>query len=705
MTQPNRLIHAQSPYLIQHAYNPVDWYPWEEEAFQRAKEEEKLIFLSIGYATCHWCHVMARESFSDESVAALLNEHFISIKVDREERPDVDQIYMDALLLSGQQGGWPLSMFLTPYGEPIVGGTYFPPVPIYQMPSFKQILTHLIELWDDDRFQIEKQAQSIAQAIQTLHRPEFQKTADSSWYHHAIRTTLKKYSEAFDSQAGGFTFQPKNKFPPNLGCAVLLREFVLSGDATLLDMVVKTLYEMKQGGIYDQLGGGLCRYATDYQWQVPHFEKMLYDNALFTQTLLETYQVTRDSFFLEAALDVLGYIDSDLAAPDGGFYTAEDADSEGTEGKYYVWNRDQLQSCLSQEDVELACTYWGITESGNFEGNTILSIQQSPEQLAAQFQLSLSALQKRLKHIRMKLLEVRKQRIRPFRDEKILAAWNALLISAYTCAGRVNQNSSWIEKAERAAQFIRFQMHNSEGRLLRSQYKGKGTIPAFLEDLALVGNAWLDLFEVTGDIKWVDWVMDVVKQLHTYHREEQDGFAYYTNTANDCCAFLITRTTIDQDGVIPSGMSALVRLYIRLAIYGHRFPFLEEAEQIFDLFQERLMQGYGMEAMVTNLQLYQTRLRYMVIHYTKNSSRWKQLQSELQQHFTPWITILFVPNDQLEAYQKRLPILKDKTHHDDHEISGYLCDIHGCHQVMHTPEEVKAAVLDNSYIQALRAES
>jgi len=425
----NKLVHEKSPYLLQHAHNPVDWHPWGNEAFEKAKNEDKLLLVSIGYATCHWCHVMERESFEDPELAAYLNAHFVPVKVDREERPDVDKIYMDSLHALGQQGGWPLNMFVTPEGKPVTGGTYFPPKPLYGRKSFRELLETLASIWKNEREKIFSTADQLTAHLKQKAVSTAGGHPELNW--EAEEQAVTQFRDSFDSRHGGFKQQQQNKFPPSMGLMLLLRHFHRTGNEHSLEMVEKTLQKMFAGGIYDQLGGGLSRYSTDYEWLVPHFEKMLYDNSLFVWALIETFQITKNPLYETAVRDVLTYVARDMTSPEGAFFSAEDADSEGVEGKFYVWSKAEILEILGPENGELACAFWDITENGNFEGNNIPNRPRSDEDVAEQFRITTDEMRIQLRTAREKLMAVRSKRVRPLLDDKVLTSWNALMISAF----------------------------------------------------------------------------------------------------------------------------------------------------------------------------------------------------------------------------------------------------------------------------------
>ncbi|MDP8952177.1 MAG: thioredoxin domain-containing protein, partial [Actinomycetota bacterium] len=445
----NRLAQETSPYLLQHKDNPVDWYPWGEEALERAKEEDKPVLLSVGYSACHWCHVMERESFEDEATAQIMNQHFVNIKVDREERPDIDSIYMSATQAMTRHGGWPMTVFMTPDGAPFYAGTYFPPVPSRGMPSFKQLLMGLADAYENRRDEVLQSAENVREYLREATSASIPQTEISEeLLTHAATALVGQV----DNRFGGFNGAPK--FPQAMNLEVLLRHHKRTGDRAALSGLELTLRQMANGGIYDQLGGGFARYSVDEYWLVPHFEKMLYDNALLARLYLEAYQATGDDFYRRIAEETLYYVARDMTDPEGGFYSAEDADSEGEEGKFYVWTPAEIEAALDPDDARIAMRYWDVTERGNFEGKNILNVPRPLEAVAAEFGISAEELWTRILDIRQKLLAEREKRVRPGRDEKVLAAWNGLMLRAFALAARVLDREDYRRIAEKNASFL-----------------------------------------------------------------------------------------------------------------------------------------------------------------------------------------------------------------------------------------------------------
>src|SRR3712207_4865467 len=493
----NRLAQETSPYLLQHKDNPVDWYPWGEDALERAREEDKPILLSVGYSACHWCHVMERESFEDEETARIMNEHFVNIKVDREERPDIDSIYMSAVQALTRHGGWPMTVFLTPDGAPFYGGTYFPPAPRGGLPSFQQVLLSLADAYADRRDDVMRSAQSVREYLQAATGAAMPKAAVGVELLDGAAASLLSQ---LDRRFGGFGGAPK--FPQAMNLEVLLRHYHRTGDLGALSGVELTLRHMANGGIYDQLGGGFARYSVDQYWLVPHFEKMLYDNALLSRLYLEAYQATGDPFYWRIAEESLDYVVRDMTSPEGGFYSAEDADSEGEEGKFYVWTQAEIRAVLDEEEARLAERYWDVTERGNFEGKSILYVPRPLEAVAAEFGLPPEGLWERIEGIRSKLFAAREERVRPGRDEKILAAWNGLMLRSFALAARILDREDYGEVARRNATFL-LEGLRVDGRLRRSYKDGQARFNGYLEDYAMAADGLVALYEATFETRWL----------------------------------------------------------------------------------------------------------------------------------------------------------------------------------------------------------
>ena len=691
--QINRLIHEKSPYLLQHAHNPVDWYPWGEEGFEKAKKEDKMVLVSIGYATCHWCHVMERESFEDPALASYLNENFVAIKVDREERPDVDKIYMDALHALNQQGGWPLNMFVTPDGKPVTGGTYFPPDNRYGRPSFRHVLQIIARTWKNERERIHQTAESLTTHLQKQAAMVTPQSVNLDW--SAEDQTVDSFKRSFDPEEGGFTLQPQNKFPPSMGLMLLLRHYRRTADPLALAMVEKTLKKMKNGGIYDQLGGGLSRYSTDYQWLVPHFEKMLYDNALFTTALIEAYQVTGNRFYQEAAEDVLSYIQRDMRSPEGAFYSAEDADSEGEEGKFYVWNAEEILNILGPEVGQQACLYWhvagpGVKKGGNFEGKNILHRPCSEEEIAKQLGISVQTLLQNMEKARHELLKVRSQRVRPLCDDKILTSWNALMISQFARAGRVFARPYYGEVALRAAQFIFSDLVTAEKRLLRRYRQGEARFPAYLCDYAQLAAACLDLYEYSYQLQWLEKAIQLASEINRLFKNE---FGPYYDVGIDA-EKLLARNMEGYDGVEPSGNSTAALVFLKLAAYGIEGSYLEDAQRILKGFAPYLKEaGVSFAAMHWALHWLLSHVKQLVIVGELSEQKTEALLKVAREGFYPNLVTVFVPQsevaqDRLSCISQSIPLAVGRVALQG-KATAYVCQNMLCQLPVHTPEALK----------------
>lgn len=548
----------KSPYLLQHAFNPVDWYAWGPEAFTRARSENKMIFLSIGYSTCHWCHVMERESFENEEVAALLNRDFISIKVDREERPDIDQIYMSAVQAMTRSGGWPLSVFLTPAGEPITGGTYFPPEDRWGKPGMKTILPRLADAWRKENKEMLDSGRQLAEILQPA--PSAPEQAD--W--EEVSQKLFRYFEmSFDETSGGFGGAPK--FPRTHELSWLLQYWKKTKTPAALEMARKTLDFMSRGGIYDHLADGFHRYSVDDVWLVPHFEKMLYDQAMIARTYLEMFHVTQEKFYADMARDIFSYVLRDMTDSGGGFYSAEDADSEGEEGKFAVWRPEEIKKILGEADAKKFCDYYGVTDQGNFEhGASILHIKnETPSR-------------REFKGMRDKLFEIRKKRVPPLKDDKILTAWNGLMISSLAYGARILQEPAYQKAAERAGKFILEKM-TKNGRLLRRSRQGEAAIEAFQDDYACLALGFLDLHEVTRDSFWLEkakWLTG--EMIRLFWDKEQGGFFYTAEDAEK----LVVRPKEFYDGAVPAGNSVALKVLLRFYFMTGEQAWRDYAEKL-----------------------------------------------------------------------------------------------------------------------------
>jgi hypothetical protein len=569
----NKLAGETSPYLLQHAQNPVDWYPWGDEALARAQEEDKPILLSIGYAACHWCHVMAHESFEDPATAAIMNRFFVNIKVDREERPDIDSIYMSAIQALHGQGGWPLTAFLTPEGRPFYGGTYFPPTPRYGTPSFTQVLESVASAWITKRDEIEKSAEGIAEHLsQAAAAGQEAGSLNEALFDQALQGIMGQ----FDSQEGGFSSAPK--FPPSMTIEFLLRTAVQRDEGMALHMAEYTLKKMAYSGMYDQLGGGFARYATDNKWLVPHFEKMLYDNALLARAYLHAYQVTGDPLYRAIVEETLDFVKRDMRHDNGGFYSSYDADSEGEEGKFYVWQADEIRQALG-ENAPLFMARYGISDAGNWEGSNILNVAEEIGTLSERFNLGEDEINSRLQAAKERLLELREERVWPGLDDKVLTSWNGLMMAAFAEAGRVLNRADYTRIAEENARFLDQTMRTEGGRLLRTWKAGSSAkLNGYLEDYAYLADGLLALYQTTFDPYWFEWLESLAEQILEHFPDRRYGGFFDTPDDHED---LLYRPKDIQDNATPSGNAMAALVLLKLSLYTGK-------EKLWDMAQDAL---------------------------------------------------------------------------------------------------------------------
>ena len=566
---PNHLANENSPYLLQHAKNPVDWFPWGEEALAKARLEDKPIFLSVGYAACHWCHVMAHESFEDEGTAAIMNAHFVNIKVDREERPDIDNIYMQAVVAITRQGGWPMSVFLTPEGKPFYGGTYFPPVRRYNLPSFKEILMTIARVWTEDRGQLLESSEQLSQHLQQnqLGLSQSSQTLTPEGLDQATKTLAQGY----DWQHGGWGQAPK--FPQAMVIEYLLRRGT-RGDSTAMEMAAHALQAMAKGGMYDVVGGGFARYSVDDRWHTPHFEKMLYDNAQLALVYLHAFLISGENSYRRVCEETLDFVLREMTHPQGGFYSSLDADSEGEEGKFYVWTPQEIQEIIKDpEDATFLLAAYGVTEAGNFEGKNILQRVLDDQQLGEAFDLPIPDVPHKLTYLHTRLLEARSQRVRPGTDDKVLTFWNALMLMAFAEAGRYLGRADYIQAAIRNASFLKDNLY-AGNRLLRSWRDGGAKYNAYLEDYAGLVLALLALYQTDPDPRWYQLALKLADEIVTHFSDPEGGFF---DTREDHETLLLRPKDL-QDNATPSGNALAALALLQLTAYGDRPAYVDLAE-------------------------------------------------------------------------------------------------------------------------------
>jgi uncharacterized protein len=674
ITPRNRLANESSLYLRQHAGNPVDWYPWGPEALQRAKQLDRPIFLSIGYSACHWCHVMEHECFEDTGIAGYLNEHFVSIKVDREERPDLDSIYMTALqAMTREGGGWPLSVWLTPDLKPFYAGTYFPPDDRYapQRPSFPQLLRAIVEAWQNRRPELEKQSSAVVEFLRGISEVE---PAVGDLSPELLQGALTALRRAFDPVHGGFGQAPK--FPHALELRLLLRIWKRFGADDALHMTRLTLDKMAMGGMYDQVGGGFHRYSTDARWLVPHFEKMLYDNALLTSAYVEAWRATGEPAYREVAEETLAYVVPEMTSPAGAFYSTQDADSEGEEGKFYVWTPAEIESVLGKDEAELFNYVFGITEDGNFEGRSIPHRVKTWDQLARMLNLSVEELRRRVAESSRKLYEVRSRRVWPGRDEKILTAWNALMIAAFAQAGAAFGEPRYIEAAQRAADFLLTHMRSPAGRLFRTAAVGSPPkLNAYLEDYAFLIDALVELYQADFEPRWLRAAVELAEvMVHQFWDAAGRGF-FYTGTDHEQ---LITRSKDTHDGSTPSGNAMAATALLRLGQLTGRKEFIEKGRQTLQVFHQTLADSpMSVGQMLCALDSFLGPEREMVVIGRRGDPETERVLNAIRGGFRANELAVFHDVSSGTAPVELLPMLEGRAMQGD-RVTTYLCENQTC---------------------------
>jgi hypothetical protein len=664
----NRLVHETSPYLLQHAHNPVDWFPWGDEAFAKAKAEHKPILLSVGYSACHWCHVMEHESFENDRIAALMNDLFVNIKVDREERPDVDEIYMNAVQMLTGRGGWPMTVFLTPEGKPFYGGTYFPPEDRHNLPAFPRILAAVAQAYHERPQEVER---ATAQILGNLEKLSHRQESSRPLQIETLANTAASLAQHVDHTHGGLGGAPK--FPNSMVFALFLRQAYTSNNDHYLQMVVHTLRKMAEGGVYDHLGGGFHRYSVDERWLVPHFEKMLYDNALLTRLYLEAYQATHEPFFRRIVEEILAYVEREMLSPEGGFYSTQDADSEGEEGKFFVWTRDEVERELGDEVREIFCRYYDVTDVGNFEHKNILHPTLTFAQLAKLFRREEQEITRLMSEAKQKLFAVRERRVKPGRDEKIITSWNGLMIAAFAEAYRVLGNPQYLEIAQRSADFILTRL-SRDGRLLRTYKDGQAKYNAYLDDYAFFVAALLDLYEATFERAYLDRAVALTDLLIARFWDEEEGGFFFTSNDHEA---LISRSKSAFDGSIPSGNSVATFNLLRLSYLTENQTYLGRAEQMLRLFYDAMEQNpFGFSYMLCALDFYLQRPKEIVLLGEKAAPETKELLARIHDMFLPNKTLACF--DATEQAGQKLPSQLAGRTQVDGKLTVYVCHNFTC---------------------------
>ena len=663
----NHLIHETSPYLLQHAHNPVDWHPWGDEAFAKAKSENKPILLSIGYSACHWCHVMERESFENEKIAALMNDLFVNIKVDREERPDVDEVYMNAVQMLTGRGGWPMTTFLTPDGKPFYGGTYFPPEDRYGMPGFPKILMGVAQAYHD---RAEEVAKSVDQILAGLQRMTESQETERTFSPEVIGKCAEQISHAYDSDHGGLGQAPK--FPNPGVYELFLRYYYHANGQRYLDMVIHTLTKMAEGGIYDHLGGGFHRYSVDAKWLVPHFEKMLYDNAQLLRIYSQAFCITKDPFFKRIVDETVTYLLREMLHPEGGFYSTQDADSEGEEGKYFVWTQNQIMELLGEERGEIFCRIYGVSEAGNFEDKNILRLSLTVDDASKFFRRSHGEIEALITDGKRKLFSEREKRIKPFRDEKVITAWNGLLLSGLAEAIKISPQPATLEAARRLIDFIFSKLFHS-GRLYHSYKDGQAKHLGYLDDYSFLALGLVDFYETIFDRPALERAEQLAEIMLQEFWDDADSAFFYTGKSHEP---LISRTKPVFDGSIPSGNAAATLLLIRLYYLTGREDYLKRAEKVLRSYYDVMeSQPFGFAHLLCALDFYLNKPKEIVVVGRREDAPTTDLLNEIQTHYLPnKILQLVTPDDSLDGIS---PLLRGKKQVDG-QPTVYICDNFTC---------------------------
>ncbi|GGJ87182.1 hypothetical protein GCM10007063_07100 [Lentibacillus kapialis] len=662
--RPNHLIHEKSPYLQQHAYNPVNWYAWGDEAFEKAKAENKPIFLSIGYSTCHWCHVLAHESFEDEEVASYLNDHYVAIKVDREERPDIDSVYMKVCQMMTGQGGWPLSIFMTPDKVPFYAGTYFPRVSKYGMPGFMDVLTQLLEKYNEEPDHIAKVTKSVTDALKETVTTKSESRLSEEMTHKAFYELKKR----FDSQYGGFGSAPKFPTPQNV--LYLLKYYHFTGETAALKMAEDTLQAMAKGGIYDHVGYGFARYSTDEKWLVPHFEKMLYDNALLLMAYTECYQITKKPLYQTISKQIITFVKREMQRAEGGFYSAIDADSEGTEGKYYVWGYDEILNILGKKRGELYASVYNITPNGNFEGKNIPNLlTTNMETIAQTHHMSLSELKQEMDAAREQLLLSREKRVYPHVDDKILTSWNAMMIAALAKAGKVFDEPDYIDTAENNMTFIQQNLIQDK-RVLARYRDGEVKYNGYLDDYAFLLWAYAELYEATFSLNYLKQAHALANDMLALFRDSEQGGFFFNGYDSEQ---LLSREKMVYDGALPSGNGVAAVMLAKLGYLTGETAYLDALEELYYTFYKDIsdVPAAGIH-FIQSLLLTENTTKEVVVLGPSDS-----FTTELQQAFLPDVTLLASNN--ADELAETAPFASEYKRLGE-ALTIYVCENFACHQ-------------------------
>jgi uncharacterized protein YyaL (SSP411 family) len=674
---PNRLAKETSPYLLQHQWNPVDWYPWGEEALARARAEDKPILLSVGYSACHWCHVMERESFEDPAIARLMNEHFVNVKVDREERPDVDQIYMEAVQKMTGHGGWPMTVFLLPDGTPFYGGTYFPPADRHGMPGFPRLLEAIAHHYREKRGEVEQQGRHL---LESLRQGERVRAGGDLLTRDLLDQAFQGIRGGFDWRAGGFARAPK--FPQPATWDFVLRHWRRTGSEDALGMVRLTLTRMARGGMYDQLGGGFHRYSTDEAWLVPHFEKMLYDQSQLALLYLHAWQATGEAEYRRVVEETLDYVVREMTHPEGGFFSTQDADSEGEEGRFFLWDQAELEALLEPEQARVAIRYWGVADGPNFEGRSILHVPREPDEVARALGMSREAMDAVLAGARARLFAAREGRVKPGRDDKVLAGWNGMMLRAFAEAARVLGRPDYLEVARRNAAFVLSALR-PEGRLQRTWKDGRAKLRGYLEDHAMVADGLLALYEATFDRRQLETARELADEMiRLFWDPAADGF-FDTGTDHEA---LVVRPRNLFDNAVPCGASVAADVLLRLgALTGEAAYDKRGVEAIRPVapLMPRFPSGFGRYLAALDFHLGSPVEVALVWPDGAGTAAAAPLLAEVSSRYLPWRVLAGAP----ESEARGLALLEGKTARSGRP-TAYVCERYACQAPVTEPADL-----------------
>jgi len=689
----NRLVDETSPYLLQHKHNPVDWYPWGNEAHARAKAEDKPIFLSIGYSSCHWCHVMARESFECEETARIMNEKFINIKVDREERPDIDAVYMKSIISLVGQGGWPISLFLTPDCKPYFGGTYYPPTTKYNRPGFSQVLGEAFTLYKEQKDNLEIRTQKI---LEKLHIPESSSESTLISVHRLIDEAVRIMEERFDTEEGGFG--SGMKFPEPMNYTILLRHWVRTGADESIRMLDKTLTKMAEGGMYDQLGGGFHRYSTDRYWRIPHFEKMLYDNALLAKLYIDMAQATKQDLYSEVPRDIFKYILCEMTSPEGAFYSGQDADTDEEEGLYYFWEMKEFLELLGPRNAKLMARYFGVTSSKGTPQKNVLYIKESIESLAKVEEIAIFELDHILRTSKEILFQARRKRSRPFTDKKIITGWNGLMITAFAAGYMVLHGKNYLDVAIRAGEFLWNNMWKENGGLLRIYSNGESKINGCLEDYAYFLEALISLYEASFDLVWIERANQLADKMICEFYDEKDGGFFISGLSSEV---LIARLKNPADEAVPSANAIATLSLLKLGHLSGNKSYIDIGASSVNAFKQRIDKNPAAHTGILAAADFMTcSLTEVIFTGNLKDSSFEDMRDALHQDYRPNKVIAWNKNDQAS---RLIPITEGKSAIDG-SPSVYVCQEETCHppvssgkalsSLLKPPPEIRLNIFD-----------